>query len=77
MSWDKWHRDPREGEEPEPPPPCERGRELTAAEMHAELDRILGPAMARIRGLEQSAHRCKHGINTEKAACGTCGVEGL
>lgn len=54
-----------------------RGRELSPAEMAAELRRILGPAMDRIRGIEQSAHRCTHGIDLERAHCGTCSPIGV
>lgn len=46
--------------------------ELSPAEMAAEVRRICLPILDRIRGAEQSAHRCKHQINLEKSACGIC-----
>lgn len=52
MSWDKWHHDPREGEEPD---------------WHERLEELDA-----IRGIQQSAHRCRHGIDLERAGCGAC-----
>lgn len=75
MSWDKWHHDPREGEAPEElrySAAHPLGRELTMDEMRQELDRVVGPVLARIRGLEQSSHRCTHGVNLERARCCQC-----
>jgi hypothetical protein len=48
------------------------GRTLTEAEVAAEMRRICGPILDKIRGREQSNHRCKHGINLEQARCATC-----
>jgi len=48
------------------------GRDLTPAEVAAEMRRICAPILERVGRMEQSAHRCKHGINLEKAGCGTC-----
>lgn len=58
---------------PDDAPLGETGREiLSPAEMAAELRRICGPVLDRIRGAEQSAHRCPHQINLERARCATC-----
>lgn len=57
---------------PDDAPAGETGRVLTPAEMAAELRRICGPVLNRIRGAEQSAHRCPHQINLERARCATC-----
>lgn len=56
--------------------PCEpyepAGRTLTPAEVAAEMRRICGPVLDRIRGVELSSHRCVHGLNLSKSRCGTC-----
>lgn len=51
------------------------GPPQTAAEMAGELRRILGPTLDKMRGVTQSAHRCEHGIDLERAACGQCMAE--
>lgn len=57
-------------------PPCEpyepAGRTLTPAECAAEMRRVFGLMLDRIRGVEQSAHRCVHGVDLERAGCGRC-----
>ena len=50
-------------------PPDQR---MTAAETAAEIRRICGQALDAMRGMEYTAHRCKHGLNTDTSACGTC-----
>ena len=41
-------------------------------EMAAELRRICGPVLDRIRGAEQSSHRCVHGVDLKRAGCAPC-----
>lgn len=55
---DRWvmATDPREGEEPDD--------EARAVAVLADLDDL--------RGITQSAHRCEHGIDLERAGCGRC-----
>jgi hypothetical protein len=55
------------------------GRDLTPAEVAAEMRRICAPILERVGRMEQSAHRCKHGIDLERAGCGRClqGGKGL
>ena len=52
--------------------PGPAGPSLTPAEMAAEVRRICGPALDRLRGVTQSAHRCRHGVDLERAGCGRC-----
>ncbi len=55
---DRWvmATDPREGEEPDD--------EARAAAALADLDEL--------RGITQSAHRCRHGVDLERATCAPC-----
>lgn len=57
---------------PEAAPYEPAGRTLTEAEVAAEMRRICGPVLDRMRNVEQSAHRCVHGVDLERAGCGPC-----
>lgn len=46
------------------------GRELSTAEIEVELQKVVARLWERTA--EYSTHRCKHGINLEKAGCWPC-----
>ena len=51
-------------ERPDATPPTRKTPADTLREMHRLFDTITG--------IDNSSHRCVHGINLEKATCGRC-----